>query len=85
MKQATVADLRNRFRRISAWIDEGQTVEILKRGKPFAVLTRTKPESAKTPANIDWMGRLDAIWGDRVFSAKEVERMRGDELEGEED
>jgi len=30
MKQASVADLRNKFRRISSWIEEGQTVEILK-------------------------------------------------------
>jgi prevent-host-death family protein len=38
MKIATVADLRNHFRRISAWIEDGEAVEIVKRGKPFARL-----------------------------------------------
>jgi hypothetical protein len=30
------------------------------------------------------MARLQEVWGDRVFSKKEVEEMRAAELEGEE-
>lgn len=32
----------------------------------------------------DVMGRLQEVWGDRVFSMREVEAMRAAELEGEE-
>jgi antitoxin (DNA-binding transcriptional repressor) of toxin-antitoxin stability system len=84
MKTANVADLRNNFRRISEWIEEGEKVRILKRGKPFAVLTRAEPEEPGQPNRVDWRGQLDEIWGERVFSAEEVARMRADELEGEE-
>jgi antitoxin (DNA-binding transcriptional repressor) of toxin-antitoxin stability system len=46
MKTATVRDLRNEFRRISRWLEAGETVQVLKRGRPFA---RVVPEpKAKT-------------------------------------
>jgi hypothetical protein len=32
----------------------------------------------------DFAARRKKIWGDRVFTAEEVARMRADELEGEE-
>jgi antitoxin (DNA-binding transcriptional repressor) of toxin-antitoxin stability system len=38
MKTATVRDLRNEFARISKWLEKGETVEIIKRGKPVADL-----------------------------------------------
>lgn len=41
MKTATIRDLRNEFARVSKWIDQGETVQIIKRGKPFA---RVVPE-----------------------------------------
>ncbi len=41
MKTATVRDLRNDFGRVSKWVEAGETVCILKRGKPFA---RVVPE-----------------------------------------
>jgi antitoxin (DNA-binding transcriptional repressor) of toxin-antitoxin stability system len=44
MRQASVADLRNKFTRISKWIEAGETVEITKRGQVFATL---KPASEK--------------------------------------
>ena len=46
MKTATVRDLRNQFNRISKWLETGEVVQVLKRGKPFA---RVVPEpKAKT-------------------------------------
>ncbi len=36
MKRATVRDLRNEFNRISKWLEAGEVVQVLKRGKPFA-------------------------------------------------
>lgn len=41
MKTATVRDLRNEFHRISRWLEAGEVVQVLKRGKPFA---RVVPE-----------------------------------------
>jgi prevent-host-death family protein len=38
MKTATVRDLRNRFARLSKWLEQGETIEISKRGKPVADL-----------------------------------------------
>lgn len=85
MKTATVADLRNNFRLVSSWIEHGETVQIIKRGRPFARLTglsdHTSPELPPKP---DVMARLTEVWGDRVFSMEEVEEMRAAELEGEE-
>ena len=43
MKTATVRDLRNRFKQVSAWVEAGETVQILKRGKPFARVVPEKP------------------------------------------
>lgn len=83
MKTATVADLRNHFRRVSAWIENGETVEIVKRGRPFARLVPPVPEK-NPPPKVDWAAQRKAIWGNRVFSAAEVKAMEEFEQEGEE-
>ena len=69
MKTATVRDLRNQFRRLSKWLEKGETVQIVKRGKPFARVvpepaTRTfvgacrssvpLPDDLDDPVNVDW-------------------------------
>jgi len=51
MKSATVRDLRNKFARVSRWVEKGETVQILKRGKPFA---RIVPE----PKSNSFLGSL---------------------------
>lgn len=50
MKVATVADLRNHFVRVSQWIEDGEKVEIRKRGKVFATLS---PPSLKKK-KVEW-------------------------------
>ena len=81
MKTATVRDLRNQFARLSAWITEGETIEITKGGKVFA---RLVPASRKQRlVKPDIMARLKANWGNRVFTEQEVAAMRAAEL-GEE-
>ena len=84
MKTATVSDLRNRFARVAAWIDKGEVVEITKSGKPFARLVPIAPEKPRRFKMPDIMARLNRDFGDRVYSADEVARMRAAELEGEE-
>ena len=69
MKTATVRDLRNGFGRISKWLEAGEVVQVLKRGKPFArVIPEPKPKTflgaclsplplpadIDDPVNADW-------------------------------
>jgi prevent-host-death family protein len=66
MKTATVRDLRNRFARVSEWIEDGEAVELTKRGK---VIARIMPVRARKKATVQWpdfMARLKRIYGDRV-------------------
>ena len=84
MQTATVADLRNHFARISAWIENGEAVQIVKRGRAFAQLV---PMEKPAPPRFDPIAharRRRETWGDRVFSATEVKAMRAAELDGEE-
>ena len=82
MKTATIRDLRNQFHRVSAWIEEGETVDITKGGKPFAQLVPARKQPVRVPKP-DIMARLKRTWGSRVFTEAEVATMRAAEL-GEE-
>jgi antitoxin (DNA-binding transcriptional repressor) of toxin-antitoxin stability system len=84
MNTVTTADLRNHFRRVSAWLDNGESVEILKRGKPYARLLPVAKPTPSRPPRIDFAAQRQAIWKGRRFSADEVAEMRTAELEGEE-
>ena len=83
MKTATVRDIRNHFARVSAWIEEGQSVEITKGGKAFARLVPATGARRRKPVKVDFARQLRKTWGNRVFSAAEVAAMRAAELEGE--
>ena len=71
MKTATVRELRNNFARLSKWLERGETIEIVKRGKPVADLVPKAGGQRKTflgacpsrfplPADID--EPVDADW-----------------------
>lgn len=79
-KTATVADLRNNFRRVSAWLENGESVEIIKRGRRFARLVPAATAAPRRPVKIDFAGQLRAVWGSKVFSDAEVQAMRDAEL-----
>ena len=84
IKTASVRDLRNDFARLSAWIENGEPVEITKSGKPFARLAPvTEAGSPRRLVKPDILKRLKKTWGDRVFSAQEVAAIRATELESE--
>lgn len=83
-KTATVADLRNNFRRVSSWIEHGQIVSITRRGRLFAELvpktTTNKP--FKMP---DFRAQAEKIWGNRPpLTEEQVREMKEFELEGQE-
>ena len=79
-RTATVADLRNNFRRVAAWLENGESVDILKRGRRYARLTPTA--IPRTGAKVDFARQLQVAWGERVFSTTEVRAMRDAEREG---
>ena len=82
MKTATVRDLRNRFPRVAAWIEQGESVEITRAGKLFALLVPAKPQKPRRFKMPDIMARLRANFGDKVYSAEEIQELiqesRGD-------
>jgi antitoxin (DNA-binding transcriptional repressor) of toxin-antitoxin stability system len=82
MKTATVRELRNEFPRIEAWVHEGESINISKRGKVIATLVPAlgASSSQRRSAKVDIMARLRETWGDRVLTMEEVEAMRADEL-----
>ena len=59
MKIATVADLRNDFARVSQWIEDGEKVEIRKRGKTFATLSPPRNRKRKKASWPDLETRLN--------------------------
>jgi antitoxin (DNA-binding transcriptional repressor) of toxin-antitoxin stability system len=84
MKTANVADLRNDFQKVAAWISDGESVSIRMRGKLFATLTPARGLNEPAMPKIDFATQLKKIWGDKVFSDEEVRKMKAAELEGEE-
>jgi antitoxin (DNA-binding transcriptional repressor) of toxin-antitoxin stability system len=67
MKTATVRQLRNEFGKISAWLERGETVKIVKRGKAFARIEPARcgksfvgacpaplPKDLDEPTNVAW-------------------------------
>lgn len=84
MKTATVRDLRNNFSELEAWLNDGESVCIKKRGTPIAMLTAMPRATIKKTKKTDFAARLKSIWGDRIFSEAEVIAMREAEMESEE-
>ena len=83
MKTATVRDLRNNFSKLEAWLSDGESVRIEKRGEPVALLTALPKGKGKAFKMPDFAARRKAIWGNRVFTAAEVKAMRDAELAGD--
>lgn len=76
MKTATIRDLRYDFAKLEAWLRNGEEIQITKHNKPVATLFKAKPVKKAHPPLPDFKARRKRIWGDRVFSVKEVEEMR---------
>lgn len=80
MKTATVRDLRNSFPTVARWIEEGESVEITRSGKPFARLAPI-PQESRAPAEIpDFLARMKECFPDETarLSGAVVDYDRGD-------
>lgn len=80
MNTVNIADLRNHFRRVSAWIENGESVKILRRGKAYAILSPLQQDKQTQPVQVDFAAQRRAIWRGRRFSVEEVAEMRNAEL-----
>ena len=79
MKSASVRDLRNDFAKIARWLEEGEAVEIRKRGK---IIGRIAPARASSPAAREWpdfAARMRKTFGDAVTpdSQELIDEARG--------
>lgn len=74
MKTATVRQLRHDFGTVLNWVEEGERVEISKRGKVVALMTPPPPaprsHSRKRP---DFAARLKLRDGDRAIPASSMD------------
>jgi antitoxin (DNA-binding transcriptional repressor) of toxin-antitoxin stability system len=79
MKTTTVRGLHIDTAKILSWVADGETVEVLCRNLPVAILSPPPSRSAEVPRP-DFAGRLRAIYGDRSLrptSTKLVSVARG--------
>jgi antitoxin (DNA-binding transcriptional repressor) of toxin-antitoxin stability system len=72
MKTATVRDLRTKFPVLARWMDNGEPIEITRRGRVVAHLTPAAGVKAGKVKKPDIMKQLREIYGDYVIPEEEV-------------
>ena len=75
MKTATVRQLRHDFGSVLAWLEEGEEVEIKKRGKVVARMTPPRPRKGGKVQWPDILARLKSYCGDFVLSDKALQAL----------
>jgi antitoxin (DNA-binding transcriptional repressor) of toxin-antitoxin stability system len=65
-RTVTVRDLRNNFSKVETWLGEGEEIRIEKRGEPIDFLSATSMSAKTEKPKVDFMTRLNEIWGERV-------------------
>lgn len=84
MKTATVADLRNHFPKVFQWIEEGESVNVTRRGKIVAQLVPKSPEPPRKVKMPDFEAIQREVFGpdykSRLLSMGDIEFIldRGD-------
>ena len=70
MKSASIRELKHELTQVLTWVEEGEVVEIRKRGRVVAHLTppSLKPPRGRKSVRPDFAARLRRIYGDKVFS-----------------
>ena len=61
MRTATVRQVQHNLKEVLAWVDGGEEVRVVRRGKVVARLLPPTPHVAQSP---DFVDRARAIWGD---------------------
>ncbi len=77
MKTVNLRQLRHDFGRALAWVEQGESVEISKRGKIIALLCPPpRPKAARPSKRPDFAARLKRIYGDLVLQGDPVVKER---------
>lgn len=73
MKTATLRQLRHEFGAVLALVEQGEAIEITKRGRTIALLSPPPfPKKRKAGTRPDFAARLKRIFGDKVVSGDAV-------------
>jgi antitoxin (DNA-binding transcriptional repressor) of toxin-antitoxin stability system len=72
MKTATVRDLRTKFPVLARWMEDGEKIEITRRGRVVAHLTPAGSARTRKPERPDILKRLHKIYGDYVMPEAEA-------------
>ncbi len=72
MRTATIRDLRTKFPVLARWMDDGEPIEITRRGRVVAHLTPAADATRHAAEKPDFMKQLREIYGDYVMPAGEV-------------
>ena len=68
MKTATVRQIRHDFGTVLHWVEDGEQVEVSKRGKIVALITAPPaPKPVRPKKRPDFAARLKRIYGDKVL------------------
>jgi prevent-host-death family protein len=65
MKTASVRDVQRHFRKVLAWVENGEEVLVTRRNKTVARLVPSIPASPSPVPLPDFATRARAIWGTR--------------------
>jgi antitoxin (DNA-binding transcriptional repressor) of toxin-antitoxin stability system len=76
MKSVSVRDLRYDFKKVEQLLSQGEEIQVTKRRHVIARLVPEKP--AERPPLPDFLGRLKAIYGDKVMAISGAEIIRMD-------
>lgn len=68
MKTASIRDLRNQFPVVARWIEEGESVEITRGGKPFARLAPITDTPVREVVIPDFLSRMRQDFPDEKVS-----------------
>jgi len=83
MKKASVRQLLHNVTGVMRWVEDGETVEVTKRGKVIAELHPPAPRKRGKVQMPDFMARMKSYCGDFVLTADQAARIlaesRGDE------
>lgn len=67
MKTASIRELKHDTTTVLEWVEAGERVEIRKRGKPVAILSRPNGKRAAT-RRPNFLARLKSIYGNQVMA-----------------
>jgi antitoxin (DNA-binding transcriptional repressor) of toxin-antitoxin stability system len=75
MKTVSVRDLRYDFKKVERLLSQGDEIQITKRRKVIARLT---PERVQRPPLPDFLARMNANYGDKVFEVSGADLISAD-------